>query len=331
LQSIGELVAYVARILTEEEKVKRNIHGIVYALCIIHCCRNAKITKSNIRTLCVQWAKTANLEDQLRKVQQLLTAGITTEQWTHMKDNWKSVTYLGLKESQNLVTNHEVVSNNMGEQNNNRIKKIGTRSMAPVDHTLKFLTDMASTFVFRLARAQSYATIHHELVCLDVLQKTLEGAEVLHSQRWTVLVVNAHCSTGLAGSATEVTYSVSQNDSVSPRNYNVTLRFQPDKPWFENIECVCNRTKAYGRPCYHASLCLVHPCITDVNAFVRDANKFSYKLRCWYSPVYYVSTMIQQYSACVKIPSFGELSMYALFPPRIMALAGLFELKSYIP
>ena len=315
-------MTHVAQSLTPEDKVKRNIHGIVYALCIIHCCRNAGIQKSNVRRLCVQWAKTANLEDQERKVKQLHSVGITRDQLAYMEENWKDVTYLGLSEVQKLDTNYEVVSNNMGEENNARIQKTGLRSMAPADHTMHFLTDMASTFVKRRAKAQSYSTLNQELVCRDVLQKTLDGASILHQQRWTVLVSDAHFSTGFAGSATEVSYTVSKNDCISPRSYRVTLRFNPDKPWYANISCKCNRTKAYGRPCYHASLCLVHPCITDANAFVRDANKFSYKLRCWYSPVFYVSTMILQYSAEVKIPSFFELTLFALFPPRIMALAG---------
>ena len=163
------------------------------------------------------------------------------------------------------------------------------------------------------------------------MQKTLDGANILHQQRWTVFVNDAHFSTGLASSATKVTYTASKNDCVSPRSYRVTLRFNPDKPWYENISCKCNRTKAYGRSCYHASLCVVHRCITDTNAFVRDAHKFSYKLRCWHSPVYYVSTMILQYSAEVKIPLFFELILYALFPPGIMARAGKVQRYSYFP
>ena len=111
---------------------------MVYALCIFHCCMNAGIQKSNIRKFCVQWAKTANLEDQESKFKQLHTTGITRNQWAYMEENWKDVTYLGLIEVQKLDINHEVVviSNNMGEENNDRIQKTGLHSMAPVDHTI---------------------------------------------------------------------------------------------------------------------------------------------------------------------------------------------------
>lgn len=316
-------MTHVARSLTPEQKVQRNIHGIVYALCVIHCCRNADIRTSILRALCVQWAKCAHVDDEARKVIQLHRAGISATAWAHMHKNRKSVTYLGLRDDQKLDTNHEVVSNNMGEQNNSRIKNLGQRSMGPVDLTLNVLQDMGSIFTTRLAKAKKYETVLQELVCPAVLNKTVAGAKILHEQRWHVLVTDAHVTTGLAGSATSVTYTVSKNDGVSPQSFEVTLSFDPTRPWYDNIKCQCNRTLAYGRPCYHASLCLVYPSITDANSFVSDPNKFSYKLRCWYSPVYYVSTMVLQYSAIVIIPSFSELLMYALFPPRIMALAGI--------
>ena len=316
-------MAHVARSLTSEEKKERNIHGLVYALCIVHCCRNAQIRRSNIRSLCVQWAKCGSVEDQERKVKQLQRAGITKAEWSYMQQNWKQVTYLGLKKDQNLETNYEVVSNNVAEENNARIKKIGERSMAPVDHTHHFLTDMATTFTTRYTKAKSYENVLQEKVCPAVMKNTLQGAEFMHQQKWSVVVTDAHVTTGLAGSATSVTYTVSKNCGISLQCYPVTLRFDPSKPWYENIQCPCNRTLAYGRPCYHASLCLVYPSVTDANAFVTDATKFSYRLRCWYSPVFYVSTMILQYSAAVHIPAILELIMYALFPPRLMLLAGI--------
>jgi len=239
-------VTHVARSLTPEEKVQRNIHGVVYALCVIHCCRNADIRTSNIRKLCVQWAKCGHVDDQARKVLQLQRAGISAKQWDHMDKNWKHVTYLGLRADQKLDTNHEVVSNNMGEENNARIQKIGLRSMAPVDHTLKFLQDMGSTFTTRLAKAKYYETVLQELVCPAVLKKTMEGANILHQQRWHVLVTDAHVTTGLAGSASTVTYTVSKNDAVRPQSFQVTLPFDPNRAWYENIQCKCNRTLAYG-------------------------------------------------------------------------------------
>ena len=86
---------------------------------------NAGIQKSNIIKFCVQWAKTANLEDQERKFKQLHTTGITRNQWAYVKENWKDVTYLGLNEVQKLDINHEVVviSNNMGEEKMTESKK----------------------------------------------------------------------------------------------------------------------------------------------------------------------------------------------------------------
>ncbi len=85
-------MTHVARSLTPEDKVKSNIlHSMVYALYIFHCCMNAGIQKSNIGKFFVQWAKTANLEDQERKFKQLHTTGITRNQWAYIKENWKDV------------------------------------------------------------------------------------------------------------------------------------------------------------------------------------------------------------------------------------------------
>jgi hypothetical protein len=215
------------------------------------------------------------------------------------------------------------MQNNMCEGNNARIKNNGQRSMAPVDHILSFLKDMASLFTTRHARGLSYQSIQRAAVCPDVTAKTLYGADLLHKQRWTVQVKHAVTVTGLSGSASTITYIVSKSDCLSPKLYEVTLTYDPTQLWHQNIKCPCNRTLQYGRPCFHASLCLVYPSISDANAFVSDATKFHYKLRNWYSSQFYVETMISQYSGVVHIPTFEELLMMRLFPTRIMLLAGI--------
>jgi hypothetical protein len=247
---------------------QHKVHSVVYALCIIHCSKNAGIQKSNIRALLVQWAKCGTQDDQARKKIQLVSAGITESQLQYMEQNADQVTYVGLCRDQHLLTNFEVVSNNMCEGNNSRIKSNGQRSMAPVDHILNFLRDMASVFTTRHAIALSYQSIHRAAVCPDVTAKTLYGADLLHKQRWTVQVKHAVTVTGLSGSASTITYIVSKSDCISPKLYEVTLTYDPSKQWHQNILCPCNRTIQYGRPCYHASLCLVYPSISDANAFV---------------------------------------------------------------
>ena len=139
LDSIRELISHVARAMPIGEIHKHQMHSVVYALCIIHCSKNAGIQKSNIRALCVQWAKCGVESDQARKILQMKTAGITESQLTYMEQNAKHVTYVDLNRDQHLATNFEVVSNNMCEGNNARIKNNGQRSMAPVDHILSFL------------------------------------------------------------------------------------------------------------------------------------------------------------------------------------------------
>ena len=84
---------------------------------------------------------------------------------------------------QHLLANFVVVSNNMCEGNNSRIKSNGQRSMAPVDHILSFLRDMVSVFTTRHAIALSYQSIYRAAVCPDVTAKTLYGADLLHKQR----------------------------------------------------------------------------------------------------------------------------------------------------
>jgi hypothetical protein len=60
------------------------------------------------------WAHTQ--EDQARKKHQLVSAGITESQLLYMEQNADQVTYdVGLCRDQHLLTNFEVVSNNMCE------------------------------------------------------------------------------------------------------------------------------------------------------------------------------------------------------------------------
>ena len=121
------------------------------------------------------WAHTQ--EDQARKKHQFVSAGITESQLLYMEQNADQVTYVGLCRDQ------YVVSNNMCEGNNSRIKSNGQRSMAPVDHILSFLRDMVSVFTTRHAIALSYQSIYRAAVCPDVTAKTLYGADLLHKQR----------------------------------------------------------------------------------------------------------------------------------------------------
>ena len=94
-----------------------------------------------------------------------------------MEQNADHVTYVGLCRDQHLLTNFE---NNMCEGNNSRIQSNGQLSMAPVDHILNFLRDMASLFTTRHAIALSYLSIHRAAVCPDVTAKTLYAANLLH-------------------------------------------------------------------------------------------------------------------------------------------------------
>ena len=89
----------------------RDILPTVYSLCVIHAARNAKIHNSNIRSLCVQWAKCGNEEDSALKIEQLNEAKISATQLNYMLEHNHQVTYLGLNNHQGLRTNFEVVSN----------------------------------------------------------------------------------------------------------------------------------------------------------------------------------------------------------------------------
>jgi hypothetical protein len=118
LDSIRELISYVARTMPTSEMHQHKVPSVVYALCIIHCSKNAGIQKSNLRALCVQWAKCGTLEDQARKILQMKYAGITAPQLSYMEQNAKHVNYVDLHRDQHLLTNFEVVSNNMCDEGN---------------------------------------------------------------------------------------------------------------------------------------------------------------------------------------------------------------------
>ena len=114
LDSIRELISHVARtIMPIGEVHQHKINSVVNELCIMHCSKNAGIQKSNIRVLCVQWAKCGVESDQARKILQMKTAVITESQLTYMEQNAKHVTYVDLHRDQHLTTSFEVVSNNM--------------------------------------------------------------------------------------------------------------------------------------------------------------------------------------------------------------------------
>ena len=325
LEAIKDLIINVSA-QVREANIHRSIQETdifctVYAQCVIHCSRNARIFCSQLRSLCVQWAKCASDEDASAKIIQLQDAKLSSTGLEHLMQNWKDITYLGLSATQCLETNFEVVSTNLGEQNHSRIREL--RCMPIVQLHKEFLGDTASIFTMRHTAALSYQT-QGRVIVPDVLKKTMDGAEYLRCKGWSISISQTVTSTGSAGSATSVTYCVSKviNDSGSLQMYNVTLNNNDKQLWHKNIICKCNRTKAYGRPCYHASLCLVNPPTSDCNAFTRDPQSFYYGRACWYSKAFLVSTMIEQYSKPVILPSFKRLRAFRIFPPMIFKLPG---------
>lgn len=209
----------------------------------------------------------------------------------------------------------------MGEETNSRKK---SERSAPIVHQhMMYQQDTASIFTSRLLLAKSYQSQGY-IIVPAVLKKTVEGADYLKARGWSVIVSGSSSSTGYKGSALSVTYSVSRIScgAATPQSYEVKLTCDADQEWYQNVSCKCGRTKAYGRPCFHASLCLVYPQITDQNAFVRDPQLFSYLRPCWYSALFLVSTMIQQYSVEVRIPSFKSLNASCTFGPMMYALPG---------
>ena len=221
------------------------------------------------------------------------------------------------------------VTSNLAEENHSRKK--GERSMPIVHQHMTYLNDLASLFTKRLLSAQLYQA-EGNVVVPSVLRKTVEGADYLKTRGWAVQVSGSSSLTGRQGSALSVTYSVSNLtcNATNPQSYEVKITCDGDQEWYQNISCKCGRTKEYGRPCFHACLCLVYPKVTDHNAFVRDPQLFYYGRACWYSKQFLVSTMIQQYSREVKIPSFRSLNHHSCtFGPMMHALPGTYTNKSH--
>jgi hypothetical protein len=220
------------------------------------------------------------------------------------------------------------VTSNLAEENHSRKK--GERSMPIVHQHMTYLNDLASLFTKRLLSAQLYQA-EGNVVVPSVLRKTVEGADYLKTRGWSVQVSGSSSLTGRQGSALSVTYSVSNLtcNPTNPQSYEVKITCDGDQEWYQNISCKCGRTKEYGRPCFHACLCLVYPKVTDHNAFVRDPQLFYYGRACWYSKQFLVSTMIQQYSREVKIPSFRSLNHSCTFGPMMHALPGRYTNKSH--
>lgn len=110
MEGIKDLIVKVASEMKNKGmQSSTDIYPTVYSLCIIHACRNAKITCSNLRSLCVQWAKCGNEMDSSEKLEQMQKNKIDPKALNHMLKVGTDVTYLGLRGAQNLQTNYEVV------------------------------------------------------------------------------------------------------------------------------------------------------------------------------------------------------------------------------
>jgi hypothetical protein len=59
-------------------------------------------------------------------------------------------------------------------------------------------------------------------------------------------------------------------------NYQVELRNDSTKAWFENIKCACGWTLSTGRPCHHAAFCLCYPNIYDPNIIQQTQGEFKF-------------------------------------------------------
>ena len=213
------------------------------------------------------------------------------------------------------------VSSNIVEESHSKNKVL--RSMPIVEQHMTFLKNTAIMFTARHTKALSYVSMRHLIVVPAVLEKTREGAAILKRRGWTTYIKRTYSADGGPGSAVSIDFVCTTTTGPTIQQYEVTLTCSDTNPWYENIFCRCNRTRQYGRPCYHASLCLTFPPISDPNMITRDPQNFDYARPIWYSDKFLVSTMIRQYSACVKIPSFKNLHRYRVFPPVIFKLPGM--------
>ena len=195
--------------------------------------------------------------------------------------------------------------------------------MPIVEQHMTFLKNTAIMFTARHTKALSYFSMRHLIVVPAVLERTREGAAILKMRGWTTYIKRTYSADGGPGSAVSIDFVCTTTTGPTIQQYEVTLTCSDTNPWYENIFCRCNRTRQYGRPCYHASLCLTFTPISDPNMITRDPQNFDYAKPIWYSDKFLVSTMIRQYSACVKIPSFKNLNRYRVFPPVIFKLPGM--------
>jgi len=212
------------------------------------------------------------------------------------------------------------VSSNIVEQSHSKNKVL--RSTPIVEQHMTFLKNTAIMFTARHTKALSYFSTRHLIVVPAVLEKTREGAATLKRRGWTTYIKRTYSADGGPGSAVSIDFVCTTTTGLTIQQYEVTLTCSDTNPWYENIFCRCNRTRQYGRPCFHASLCLTSPPISDPNMITRDPQNFDYARPIWYSDKFLVSTMIRQYSACVQIPSFKRLKRYRVFPPVIFKLPG---------
>jgi hypothetical protein len=198
---------------------------------------------------------------------------------------------------------------------------------------------LGAQYTRKLNLAIKYRNIFKQSVCPDIAEKTLKSAKSLQNKRWTNHITHHNYSFSSTQSNFPVTlliYNVSSNptsSSDSMENYQVELRNDSTKAWFENIKCAYGWTLStdWTPSCHHAAFCLCYPnIIYDPNIIQQTQGEFKFDMKKWYSEVYHVDSLMRQYEAVVHLPSFEDLPKFKVFPPLILKRAGRKKLSTNI-
>jgi len=317
----------------------------VFALCALHAMRNAlkgnngKKQVSNASTLITSLARAAT-QHQYNNCLERMTKVASPTFMNYVVSHSNEFTYMGLNQTQGLLTNYGLDTNNPVEQSNNRFAEI--RSRAVVDMFTEFIKNQGSLFTAKLRKAIEYKRQLNYTVVPAILSKTKLLAVSMQKEQWTNQIIswNENANSNNDGTTiirvtyivctstqTAITSSSSSASSSGMKSYQVTLSNQSNSQWFENVVCPCNWTLTTGRPCKHAAFCLLFPSAIDSNKFFQTSAHFKFDLSKWYSDVYHLDTMVKQYNVSITAPCFDSLVHYQLWPPRIMKLSGRKSIK----
>jgi hypothetical protein len=227
-----------------------------------------------------------------------------------------------------------MVNNNASEQQNHKYNDF--RDMPYVKGIIHFMTTLNDIITERQLEAINYSMVNNATVVPPISKKVLEGTDTLESYFDTIKLRITKVEIDRSSGVCQKAIFLISYHSISDRGakHQHTVAFQPRKStWTDRIHCHCNYYVSKGMPCYHAAYILVNlNTITaeqkhlkmELTKIIADPI-WKYDHETWYSEIYSVKSMIDQYSPPKDCPvevDYAKLPLSLLLPAPIQPRKG---------